>query len=64
MLRMQEIAAPYTHFFWQGSAGGRALLADFHAAHGSSEDFGPIPASMIDKSDPSFGAFPMRSGSG
>jgi hypothetical protein len=32
--------------------GGRALLEDFHAAHGFDEDYGPIPASMIDKSDP------------
>jgi hypothetical protein len=34
--------------------GGRALLDDFHKAHGTGEDYGPIPASMVDKSDPSY----------
>ena len=52
ILRMQEIEAPHTHWFSTGNEGGQALLADFHAAHGSSEDYGPIPAAMIDKSDP------------
>jgi hypothetical protein len=32
--------------------GGRALFADFHQAHGTSEDYGPLPATLIDKSDP------------
>jgi hypothetical protein len=27
-------------------------LTDFHAAHGTTEDYGPIPAALIDKSDP------------
>jgi hypothetical protein len=52
-LRFQEMTPPYTHFFSASTPGGQALLADFHAAHGSNEDYGPIPASMIDKSDPS-----------
>ncbi len=52
-LRLQEISPPYTHFFSAGTAGGRALLEDFHAAHGFNENYGPIPASMVDKSDPS-----------
>jgi len=52
ILRMQEIEAPFTHWFSSQTVGGRALLADFHAAHGTTEDYGPIPAAMIDKSDP------------
>jgi hypothetical protein len=53
ILRMQENEAPFTHWFSAQTEGGRALLADFHAAHGASEDYGPIPAALIDKSDPS-----------
>jgi hypothetical protein len=52
ILRMQEISAPFTHWFTQDTAGGRALYDDFHAAHGTDEDYGPIPAAMIDKSSP------------
>jgi mono/diheme cytochrome c family protein len=52
ILRMQEATPPYTHFFSSSTLGGKALLADFHAAHGTTEDYAGIPASMIDKSDP------------
>ena len=52
ILRMQEIEAPHTHWFSQATPGGQALLADFHAAHGTTEDYGPIPAALIDRSDP------------
>lgn len=52
MLRMQEINAPFTHWFSSKTVGGSALLSDFHAAHGAAEDYGPIPAAMIDQSDP------------
>jgi hypothetical protein len=52
-LRMQEIEPPFTHWFSSSTDGGRALLADFHAAHGTTEQYGPIPAALIDKSDPS-----------
>jgi hypothetical protein len=52
ILRMQEIEAPHTHWFSAQTAGGRALLADFHAAHGTAEAYGGIPAAMIDRSDP------------
>jgi hypothetical protein len=52
ILRMQEIEAPHTHWFSPQTEGGNALLSDFHAAHGTAEDYGPIPAAMIDKSDP------------
>lgn len=52
-LRMQEIAAPFTHWFSAQTTGGQALLSDFHAAHGTGEDYGGIPAALVDKSDPS-----------
>jgi hypothetical protein len=52
ILRMQEIEAPFTHWFSKQTDGGRALLADFHAGHPADEDYGPIPAAMIDASDP------------
>jgi hypothetical protein len=52
-LRMQEIEAPFTHWMSASTEGGRALLADFHAAYGTTTDYGPIPAAMIDQSDPS-----------
>jgi hypothetical protein len=51
MLRMQENSAPYTHFFSANTAGGAALLADYHKAH-LDENYGPIPGALIDKSDP------------
>lgn len=52
ILRMQEIEAPFTHWFSMETEGGKALFEDFHKAHGAAEDYGPIPASLIDKSDP------------
>jgi hypothetical protein len=53
ILRMQEIAQPFTHWMSASTSGGKALLTDFHAAHGTAEDYGPIPAGLVDKSDPS-----------
>jgi hypothetical protein len=53
ILRMQEIEAPFTHWFSAQTDGGKALLADFHAAHGTAEDYGGIPAALVDQSDPS-----------
>lgn len=52
ILRMQELEAPHTHWMSTATTGGQALLQDFHAAHGTEEDYGPIPAAMIDRSDP------------
>jgi hypothetical protein len=52
ILRMQELEAPHTHWFSSTTEGGTALLADFHTAHGTAEPYGPIPAAMIDHSDP------------
>jgi hypothetical protein len=64
-LRMQEIEPPFTHWFSQQTVGGKALFEDFHKAHGTSEDYGPIPASLIDLSDPSLMAqFIKQAGNG
>ncbi len=52
ILRMQEIEPPFTHWFSMQTEGGRSLFEDFHKAHGTTEDYGPVPATMIDKSDP------------
>jgi hypothetical protein len=52
-LRMQEIEAPFTHWMSMQTEGGRALFADFRRAHPASEDYGPIPAALVQKSDPS-----------
>ncbi|MBV8763007.1 MAG: hypothetical protein JO257_37320 [Deltaproteobacteria bacterium] len=52
ILRMQEIEAPHTHWMSAQTAGGKALLADFQAAHGTHEDYGGIPAALLDHSDP------------
>jgi hypothetical protein len=65
ILRMQELEAPHTHWFSSSTGGGKALLADFHAAHGTSEDYGGIPAAMIDQSDPDqMAAFIVAAGFG
>ncbi|MDB4998753.1 MAG: hypothetical protein JWM74_6185 [Myxococcaceae bacterium] len=53
ILRMQEITAPFTHWFSADTAGGRTLLGDFQAAHGTKENYGGIPAALVAKSDPS-----------
>ncbi len=60
ILRMQELEAPFTHWFSKQTEGGRALLEDFHAAHGATEDYGPIPAALVDKSDPALMARTIR----
>ena len=52
ILRMQELQDPWTHFFRNDTRGGRALLADYTAAHGTVEDYAGIPGPMIDSSDP------------
>jgi mono/diheme cytochrome c family protein len=56
MLRMQERRAPWTHWFRNNvnQPGGVALVQDFQAAHGKSEDYAGIPANLLDtpRSDP------------
>ena len=51
-LRMNESGTPWTHTMSSWTAGGQALLADFHGVHGTTETYGGIPAAMIDKSEP------------
>src|SRR5205823_14813410 len=46
ILRMQEIESPHTHWFSSTTEGGKALLADFHGAHGKDERYGPIPPAL------------------
>ena len=52
MLRMQEIEAPFTHWFSKQTTGGQALYDEFHKMHPAGEDYGPIPGPLVDKSDP------------
>jgi hypothetical protein len=52
ILRMQEIKPPFTHWLSLQTAGGKSLYEDFHKAHAAGEDYGPIPAALVDKSDP------------
>ncbi len=56
ILRMQERRSPWTHWFRnnQNEPGGETLLGDFQSAHGTSENYGGIPAAFIDtpRSDP------------
>jgi hypothetical protein len=52
ILRMQENTMPFTHWFSSETSGGRQLLSEFHQAHATDEDYGGIPAAMIDKSSP------------
>jgi hypothetical protein len=51
MLRMQELADPWTHWFRNDRPGGQALLEDFTAAHGDREDYGGIPGALIPLAD-------------
>jgi hypothetical protein len=53
ILRMHEHTDPWTHFLRADRPGGRVLLDDFHLAHGTGEDYGPIPAALIERSAPS-----------
>jgi hypothetical protein len=52
LLRMQENTAPFTHWFDAATEGGKVLLDQFHAVRGTTEDYGGIPAALIDASDP------------
>jgi mono/diheme cytochrome c family protein len=52
ILRMQELRNPWTHFFRNNNDGGRALLADFEAAHGTDQAYAGIPGPMIAASEP------------
>lgn len=47
ILRMHELQLPWTHWFSNSLEGGVALLQDFQAAHGASEDYAGIPAALL-----------------
>jgi cytochrome c553 len=52
VLRMQELRNPWTHFLRNNNDGGRALIADYEAAHGTQETYAGIPGAMIAASEP------------
>ncbi len=49
-LLMRELRDPWTHWFRNDRPGGIQLLIDYKRVHGG-EEYGGIPAQMIDKSD-------------
>jgi hypothetical protein len=50
-LRMQEFDAPWSHWFWRQSVGGRAVLDDYYAAK-ANEAFAGLPGEQIVTSQP------------
>jgi mono/diheme cytochrome c family protein len=51
MLRMQELQRPWQHWMYNDSLGITQMRGDFHAAHGTSESYGGIPAAAFDAGD-------------
>src|SRR5262245_24392356 len=51
LLRMQELANPWAHWFYVEHMKNQQTMASFHAAHGT-EDYAGIPASIVDPSRP------------
>lgn len=51
LLRMQELESPWTHWLFNGTVGGSALLDDYFAAHGD-ELLAGLPAQRIEYSNP------------
>jgi hypothetical protein len=51
ILRMQEMANPWAHWFYVERPQNLATMMDFHAAHGT-EDYAGIPANLVDPSRP------------
>jgi hypothetical protein len=56
LLRMQEIAAPWNHWFFRLSEGGQSLIDDYYAAKGD-EPFAGVPGADIRYSQPGLLAF-------
>ncbi len=52
ILRMQELANPWNHWFRDNRTGGQVLIADYQAAHGTTETYGGVPGALISSSDP------------
>ena len=51
ILRMQELQRPWTHWMYNDATSIAQLRADFHAAHGTTEPYGGIPAGALDFGD-------------
>ena len=51
ILRMQELANPWNHWFRDNRVGGQSLIADYQAAKGN-EGYAGIPGALIASSDP------------
>jgi hypothetical protein len=51
ILRMQELANPWAHWFYIEHQPNAGTITDFHMAHGT-EDYAGIPAGLIDPSRP------------
>lgn len=51
LLRMQEVDAPWNHWFWRQATGGRAIIDDYYAAKGD-EAFAGVPGDQIVTSQP------------
>jgi hypothetical protein len=51
LLRMQEFTSPWTHWLFKSSRGGRALLADYGAAH-ADEVYGGMPQALLERCHP------------
>jgi len=51
LLRMQELAGPWAHWFYIEHTSNKLAMDDFHAAHGN-EDYAGIPMSAINPSRP------------
>ena len=47
ILRMQELQNPWGHFFRNNRNNGQVLMADYQAAHGTTETYGGIPGAVI-----------------
>ncbi len=55
ILRMQELANPWNHWFRDNRVGGQTLIADYQAAHrrnNVTEGYAGIPGALISSSDP------------
>lgn len=51
LLRMQELANPWAHWFYIEHASNKRMMDDYHAAHGL-DDYAGIPGANIDPSRP------------
>jgi hypothetical protein len=62
LLRMQELEAPWNHWFFRLSEGGQSLIEDYYAAKGE-ESFAGVPGVDIRYSQPGLLAFAVSTSS-